>query len=421
MTDFEKNGTPEGNGTPEKNGTPERNGTPETAENRYQVLVVDDEHQILESLRRQLRVWAAKNNLQLRMCIDAREAARIIAEEHEQIAILLSDNRMPDMQGVDLIRYVFELNLPLIPIMLTGYTEKADIQTALSSGVFSLVVKPWNRDDLLRELSYALEAFFARRTARDSKNTDAAESDDHESLVAREFRRRFFAFRIDGDRYGVKIDYRQWSKPGRGGVGDYLDIIPINDDSFLVLVGSVSGHGLKPTFVAAIIKSMLYPDFIRKRVAGSFDPAELLEWINVKLTAMTISQPEIFMRLAACKIDCAERTATVANAGNPFPIHRTNGELNDILTTGVSLGLNRQATYDSRSVELHPGDTLFLFSDGVLGSSSRKLNSATLHALLGQADLSESVDSLVDRLHEVTCGASGEGCPNDMTFVRLGF
>ncbi|MFO7777931.1 MAG: SpoIIE family protein phosphatase, partial [Nitriliruptoraceae bacterium] len=52
--------------------------------------------------------------------------------------------------------------------------------------------------------------------------------------------------------------------------GDYYDVIPFRDDSVIVLIGDVAGHGVKAAFVTAMLKSMIYRGFIRRSIETGF-------------------------------------------------------------------------------------------------------------------------------------------------------
>jgi len=363
------------------------------AKERYELLVVDDEPQILASLTRQLRGWARDNDVLIRTCADGDNALQILSESEDRVAILLSDNRMPGVQGIDLVRHVVERKLPVVPIMLTGYTETQDVQSVLSSGVFSLIVKPWSRDELIRQLRDALETYHIRRQTIET--TPHLRS--QELSAAAEFHRRFFRFNWQPGRYGLFIDYHQYSPTGFGITGDYLDIIPLTGRSFLVLLGNIAGYGLKATFVAAIIKSMLYTDFVRDRLRDSFDPAELLSWMNGRLTEMTASMPEIFVTFLACTVNRENSQVVAANAGNPFPVRRSASDVFDIVVPGLALGVNEHAEFHNRAVEFRPEDTLFMFTQGMASSGTRAagLDSATLHQILESSPVNEPLENIV--------------------------
>ena len=108
------------------------------------VLFVDDEPSILRSVVRTF------HDADLRiLTVDSGEKALEILGQ-ENIAVVVSDNRMPGMSGIDLLARVRTITPDTVRIMMTAY---ADLQTAVaainSSEVFRFVIKPWDNDYLI--------------------------------------------------------------------------------------------------------------------------------------------------------------------------------------------------------------------------------------------------------------------------------
>jgi len=117
------------------------------------ILLVDDEGDILQSLRRLLR-----KKFEMTTTVDPEEALRHL--EQDTYAILLSDQRMPTMEGTELMAKAREISPDTVRIILTGY---ADINAATDAinqgGVYRFLQKPWNDAELLATLSQAADHF----------------------------------------------------------------------------------------------------------------------------------------------------------------------------------------------------------------------------------------------------------------------
>jgi phosphoserine phosphatase RsbU/P len=379
---------------------------------KFELLIVDDEPQILSSLSRQLRVWAQENDLLITTCDNGDTAVEILKSRGDRIAILLSDNRMPGMCGAEIVRHTVELKLPVVSIMLTGYTEKEDVQTVLSSGIFSFLVKPWTKDELFQELRYALQSCHTRR-----RTFLSARQMREELHAAQEFHRRFFRFEFDPKTYGLEIDYTKSSPGGSGVSGDYLDIVPLDEDSFVILLGDVAGHGLKATFISAILKSMLYPDYIRANQSKDLDPAGVLTWMNTKLTEMTMTMPDMFVTFLVCKVDCSTSEYVFSNAGNPFPVRSSLEGVQDVVIPGIALGVNENAVFHNAVLPFSPDDSLYLFTDGMAPSGMRTagFDTVSLHAILKES-VGDPLDTILSRIKR---NANIPGFEDDVTLVRL--
>ena len=116
------------------------------------ILVVDDEPNNLALLyrtfHREFQVLRADNGL------DA--LARLA--EHPDTAAIISDQRMPRMSGTDLLQHVTQQYPNTIQIMLTGYTDVADLVDAINTGkVFKYITKPWQQEELRNVVQQAVE------------------------------------------------------------------------------------------------------------------------------------------------------------------------------------------------------------------------------------------------------------------------
>lgn len=119
------------------------------------VLYVDDEQQNLVSFRAGFR-----KVYKVLIANSGDEALEILKEESNNISVVISDQRMPKMTGVELFEKVRELYPDIMRIVLTGYSDVQDIINAISKGeVYRYITKPWNRDELMVTIDNAIEAF----------------------------------------------------------------------------------------------------------------------------------------------------------------------------------------------------------------------------------------------------------------------
>ena len=115
-------------------------------------LFVDDEVNILKALQRLLR-----NEEMNVLCTDrASEALEIVARDPVQVVV--TDQRMPEMSGVDLLSKVRERQPDLVRMLLTGYTEIDVAVDAINRGqIYRLITKPWNDDELRATIRQAFD------------------------------------------------------------------------------------------------------------------------------------------------------------------------------------------------------------------------------------------------------------------------
>ena len=106
------------------------------------LLVVDDESEIVQSLR---EVFA--QHFEIYHSTSAEQALELFREHTPKI--VLSDQRMPEMTGIELLRKIKEIHPSTRRILITGYSDINVVVDALNEGLlWKYVAKPWNHDEL---------------------------------------------------------------------------------------------------------------------------------------------------------------------------------------------------------------------------------------------------------------------------------
>ena len=120
----------------------------------FTLLFVDDEEGVLNALR---RIFMDENYTIL--TANSGEKALMVLEER-QVHLLISDHRMPGMNGAELLKTVRERWPETIRIMLTGYADVNSIMGAVKEGaVYKFITKPWNDEDLRLTVALALQQY----------------------------------------------------------------------------------------------------------------------------------------------------------------------------------------------------------------------------------------------------------------------
>lgn len=119
----------------------------------HDILVVDDEVDNLDLLKRTFRreynVFTANS---------AMDALKIL--ETREFAVIISDQRMPEMTGVELFQKASERYPQTIRILLTGYTDINALVDAINMGhVYRYVTKPWSREEIVMTVKRAVEHY----------------------------------------------------------------------------------------------------------------------------------------------------------------------------------------------------------------------------------------------------------------------
>jgi FixJ family two-component response regulator len=130
------------------------------------LLLVDDEPNILSALQRLFR----RDGYTILATNSAEEAMALLASQ--PVDVILSDQRMPGMSGVEFLRRVKESHPETVRIVLSGYTDLQFITDAINEGaIYKFLTKPWD-DQQLRE--QVREAFRGKEIADENKRLTAA-------------------------------------------------------------------------------------------------------------------------------------------------------------------------------------------------------------------------------------------------------
>ena len=199
--------------------------------------------------------------------------------------------------------------------------------------------------------------------------------------------------------------------PARTLGGDFYDFLPYGKGKLAVALGDVSGKG-----TAAALFGSLAIGTLRELVVGSTcPPACMLEALNHRMHGARLDSRFIAMLFAV--YDGETRRLTLSNAGGPYPLLLRDGQVREIRNEGVPLGLFPSVQYQEVFVDLQPGDTVVLASDGILEADNaqhEEFGPERLKQLLIELGSSASATELTDLIISATDAFSGPGTsPHD--------
>jgi serine phosphatase RsbU (regulator of sigma subunit) len=142
--------------------------------------------------------------------------------------------------------------------------------------------------------------------------------------------------------------------------GDWYDAFEQPDGSLLAVIGDVTGHGLH----AAIVMGQLRTALRAYAVEGD-SPAQLLTRLH---RLMRHQHPELYATAVIARFRPGDPTVVWAAAGHPPPVVRAPDGAVGVLDAkpGIMLGVPLPYTYEDHSIELAPGSTLALYTDGLV-------------------------------------------------------
>lgn len=323
------------------------------------ILLVDDEPNITNALRREIQDWADEHQLEIITANSAILGLSILEQRGQNVVLIVSDLKMPEMKGSDFLLEVKMKYPHIISILLTGYSEQKEVGKAVSAGIFSYILKPWEPDYLLAELQKAWEHGDMQR-----QNASYLKLVEEELRWAGEMQRAILKPNIpSSDGVEFRVSYRP--VPGLYCGGDYYDVILIGPDRYLLIVGDVAGHGVKAAFITGILKAVIYPEFVRGYINKDFSPGAFLSWLNDRLNFEFRSASTMMVTMFAGVLDVSNGFFRYANAGQDHPFLMRGPKLIELDVQGTGLGMVKSVLYTEHSQRILLGDQLVLYTDGL--------------------------------------------------------
>ncbi|MEA2031457.1 MAG: response regulator [candidate division Zixibacteria bacterium] len=127
-------------------------------ESTYTILIVDDEPNVIKSLRRLL----IDTDYEI-LTAESGEAGLEILENNE-VQLIISDYRMPGMSGIEFLAQARKIQKTAIRMILSGFADVSTVVEAINDGhVYKFIGKPWNDQDLLTTILRAFEQYELQR------------------------------------------------------------------------------------------------------------------------------------------------------------------------------------------------------------------------------------------------------------------
>ncbi|HEX6542689.1 MAG TPA: SpoIIE family protein phosphatase [Ktedonobacterales bacterium] len=203
-------------------------------------------------------------------------------------------------------------------------------------------------------------------------------------------------------------------QPARAVGGDFYDFLAFEDGRLGLVIGDVTDKGVPAALVMATTRSML-----RTAAQRGDSPGEVLERANNLL--FPDIPPKMFVTCLYAILDPTTGRLQYANAGHDLPYLAHAGAASELRATGMPLGLMPDMHYEEKEVRMVAGDTLLLYSDGLVEAHNpeREMFSfPRLMSLVGQYGASGAlIEYLLNELRSFT--GIGWEQEDDVTLVTL--
>jgi steroid delta-isomerase-like uncharacterized protein len=206
------------------------------------------------------------------------------------------------------------------------------------------------------------------------------------------------------DLTGDFFEVARASFPCRTIGGDFLEFHDLQPLSLGVALGDVSGKGAPAALVAAMLHGMM-----TMATDGFATPEILLHRLNVGLCRRQIDERYATVCYATLTFD---GRLAYSNAGHPPPLLVAGGDVRPLAAGGPILGVFEDATFPSETLQLSPGDSVILYSDGVTEAPSSSGEDFGMSRLveaagtLAGASAPDLVAGLLASVNEFTAGTT---------------
>ncbi len=313
------------------------------------ILIVDDNPANVEILQMRL----AANNYDIITAADG-EAGLALARDKQPDLILL-DIMMPKMDGLEVCRRLKgDSSLTFMPIiMVTAKADSNDIVAGLEAGGDEYLTKPVDHAALVARVKSMLRI--------KSLHDRVIEQSNQLKIQLKTATKIQSLFWPDIPKLEGGSQLWALSVPATYVGGDLYDIIPLPDESFLAYVADVSDKGVPAALIMAALSTKIRSEArIQTEVDG------LLESVNNSMHSL-ISEEGFFATIVLVRYWSHSGKIQFAVAGHLQPLWITENNIGNLpQSNGISLGVKPDAKYEKKEIFLSPGESILLFTDGVI-------------------------------------------------------
>ena len=318
------------------------------------ILLVDDDPLLLAGLRRQLR-----RHFQIETAPGGAEALQMVALQDPPFMVVVSDYRMPGMNGIELLSRIKTLWPDTVRMMLTGSTDLDTAVQAVNEGhIFQFHVKPCPAESLIRAIHEGV-THFRQASARTSQLQDMEKTMALASEVQRNLMPKDHLV-ADGLEIAGKS---QWCDETGGDYYDFFIRQVGGQPHTGIVIGDVTGHGIPSALLMTTARG-----FLRERITAPGSTAAIMTDVNRHL-ARDVDGTNRFMSMFYGEIDAARRRICWTRAGHDPALIFTPGAdtVEELAGPGfpLPLGVMKTASYAESRRAIEPGQVIVIGTDGI--------------------------------------------------------
>lgn len=389
------------------------------------ILVVESDPNIRSWLKEKLRDWSYR----VSEAKDGQSCMEQIKKFHYDL--IIADWVLPEMSGLEFIKSIRSPKAPYSPYLIMLTPPDTEIITGVASGADDFILKPIQSDALRARVMAA-----TRIIQLEQKLTQQNSSLEHANLqmksdliVAAKIQNSFLPHTPP---QLPEVEFEWGLLPCEELAGDALNMIALDERHIGFYLLDVSGHGVAAALMAMTLVHMLSADksnsalFERVNNGGEFrilPPGKVAERLNNQFPMDDINGQYFTCIYAILNLDT--QVLRYTSAGHPGPILIPGeGKGNIFSSTGMPIGFVPESPYGEVSIQLHDGDRLYVFSDGIPEISNKYDElfglEKMVHILEKERDAQCSLRESLDHLAEAALKWNGsDRMADDISIIGL--
>ena len=383
----------------------------------YSILYIDDEENNLISFKSTFR-----RDYHIHVASSGEEGLELM--EKNNIQLVITDQRMPDMTGIEFLEQIVPLHPDCMRMIMTGYSDMEAVIQAINKGnIYRYVPKPWNREDLKITIDSALEVYNLK--SQNKHLIDGLkEANQNLELKVMERTRQIEQQKLnitDSLHYARRIQKALMlpseelerilpshfilNKPKDIVSGDYYWVAH-REDKLIIAVADCTGHGVPGAFMSIMGINFLNEIVVKAEAIKANEILNELRDKLIKSLGQTGQRDETKdgMEMALCVVDAGNHRLQYSGAFRPMYLLRQD-ELIVIKGDPMPIGIYNEdeVPFTNKEVPFREDDMIYLFTDGYvdqIGGLERKtFKSVRFKALLKEVH-QKSMDEQRDFLRE---------------------
>jgi sigma-B regulation protein RsbU (phosphoserine phosphatase) len=376
---------------------------PVTPSEMGHVLIADDQKHILDALQMLLggcgfSTEAVTHPAHVLRALEVGQFDAVLMDLNYTCDIIAGE------EGLELVSQIRSLDSLLPVLVMTAWSSVDLAVEAMRRGASDFTQKPWENQDLLQKLHNQLSWARARRRAQRQRDEELQEAREiQDSLLPKTLPE------VAGYQMAAT------TQPLRFVGGDYYSVVRISDRHTVLCIADVAGKGLPAALLMSSVQAALQP-LISQKLA----PRELCHRLNRILCDRTPVGK--FISFFYAVLDSAHNRLTYCNAGhNPPLLIRADGASTELKAAGAVLGPFPDWLYEQSELQMRSGDTLLLFTDGLVEACNADEESFGEHNLIriARENPTSSAEELMGLLMRAAWQHGGNHFQDDASLIVL--